>query len=429
MANVQNYQCPACGGPLEFVATLGKLKCPYCDSVFSPDQIAETHSSDVQEEESNLLNPHGLKEYTCPSCNATIICEQNTAATSCPYCNNPTIVETQFKGSLKPDYIIPFKIEKKQAIASLKDFYKGKPLLPGKFASNNQLEEIKGVYVPFYFFDGKAHGSANFSAQTVQKKETEDEIITITRHYSCTRDGEMDFEMVPADASRQIEDDLMDSIEPYNYRELKNFSTGYLPGYLAEVKNVSEEECLNRVIPRCTETCLSEMQNTVSGYNSVSRSGNNIQFRKSAVHYGLLPVYLLNTKYQDKKYRYAVNGQTKKIVGSLPISGAKGFLRFLLTFIISTIIVAGVLIGASYLLEMDTSKEALLAYAAIAGVISLFVALGSLLIAISKMKTVYTAAEANNYAASRLKLHHRNDTFINETRSVQKKEKPRQYQR
>ncbi len=66
------------------------------------------------------------ESYTCPSCGAELICDETTAATSCPYCGNTTIVPGQLSGARKPDYIIPFKLSKEDAVAALKNHYKKK---------------------------------------------------------------------------------------------------------------------------------------------------------------------------------------------------------------------------------------------------------------------------------------------------------------
>ena len=60
---------------------------------------------------------------------------------------------------LRPDLIIPFKLDKKAAKAKLQEHLKGKTLLPRVFRSQNHIDEIKGVYVPFWLFDSDADAS------------------------------------------------------------------------------------------------------------------------------------------------------------------------------------------------------------------------------------------------------------------------------
>ncbi len=66
--------------------------------------------------------------YVCQSCGGEIIADDTTAATSCPFCGNPTIFKSQLSGELKPDYIIPFKLDKNTAKEALKKHLTGKKL-------------------------------------------------------------------------------------------------------------------------------------------------------------------------------------------------------------------------------------------------------------------------------------------------------------
>lgn len=361
--DIQNYKCLACGGGLRFDPASGKVICEYCDSKFDIEQIEkeygtqETSESEKPEEAAdagdaafdgqesnwntdNLTEDWGedagkMREYNCPSCGAVILCEQTTAATSCPYCDNPTVIETQFSGTLRPDYIIPFKLKKQQAIDKLKEFYQGKKLLPKLFAAENHLQEIKGIYVPFWFFDGVARGHAVFNTTTSTSHYSGDYKITTTRHFECVRDADIPFAMVPVDASEKMPDDLMDSLEPFNYGELKEFSTAYLPGYLADKYDVSIDNSIGRANVRCCKTCLDILRSSVTGYDTCSLASKNIVLEKGTVHYGLLPVYLLYTRWDEKRFLFAVNGQTGKVVGNLPVSAGKAVGRFFMKFLLS----------------------------------------------------------------------------------------------
>ncbi len=349
---ITNYQCPACTGPLHFVGESGRLECEYCGSSFDVAEIealykekeqkaaeaAETEKDkpsdsaeasaggDGSEWDVSDLNAdwgedvHGMRAYSCPSCGAELICEETTAATSCPYCGNPTVVPGQFSGILKPDYVLPFKLSKEDAIKALKRHYLKKPLLPSTFSKANHLEEIKGIYVPFWMYDGEASGSVQFHATRVSKYRSGDYEITETSHFNVQRAGNIAFEKVPVDASRKMPDDYMDSIEPYDYSELKPFSTAYLPGFLADKYDVSVEDSCERADKRCAGSLVSALEGTVTGYTSCSETGRSIYLKRGKVHYALLPVWMLNTKWEGKDFLFAMNGQTGKLVGNLPVS-------------------------------------------------------------------------------------------------------------
>lgn len=362
--SITNYKCLACGGGLRFDPSSGKVVCEYCDSTFTIEEMEkayDTHENEAHASESetsgqnqnespssenqgdewntNELNSEwgsdasNMKEYNCPSCGANILCEATTAATSCPYCDNPTVIETQFSGTLRPDYIIPFKLKKQEAIDALKKFYKGKTLLPKLFSEENHLQEIKGIYVPFWLFNASADARMRYHATKSSVIRHGDSETTTTSHYDCTRNGTIDFEKIPVDASLKMPDDLMDSLEPFDYADLKDFSTAYLPGYLADKYDMSVENCFERANQRCMESAEMVMRKTVSGYDTVSLSEKKINLKKGVVNYGLLPVYLLHTKWGDEKFLFGVNGQTGKVVGDLPISSGRCFFHFVKKFV------------------------------------------------------------------------------------------------
>ena len=252
----------------------------------------------------------GMKAYSCPSCGAELICDASTAATSCPYCGNPTVVPGQFAGTLKPDFVIPFKLSREDAIRKLKKHYRGKVFLPKSFSKENHLQEIQGVYVPFWLFSGEAEGNAHYEC-TRSHKRTEGEYEVIkTEHFDVYRAGTMPFEKVPVDASTKMPDDHMDSIEPYNYDDLKPFSTAYLPGFLADKFDVSADKSRERADVRCLGSLKKALQGTVTGYATCFPRGEHADIQRGKVHYALLPVWLLNTKWQGKDFLFAMNGQT-----------------------------------------------------------------------------------------------------------------------
>ncbi len=349
---ITEYKCPACTAPLRYDGESEKLECEYCGGSFTLAEVEKLYADRVEEaaaafpeaeekdwDASDLSgdwgeDAAGMRAYTCPSCGAELVCEETTAATSCPYCGNNAIVPGQFKGTLKPDYVIPFKLSKEEAVRALKQHYGKKIFLPKAFSDANHLEEVKGIYVPFWLIDGEADADCTFHGTRSHTRREGDYRVTTTEHFHVRRAGTVAFERVPVDASRKMQDAYMDALEPFDYGELKPFSTAYLPGYLADKYDVSAEESMARGESRCRNSATAAMRADVLGYETLTPLGTRVQLRRGKVHYALIPVWTLHTKWQGKDYLFMMNGQTGKMVGDLPISRKKYWGTFALLSVI-----------------------------------------------------------------------------------------------
>lgn len=333
MAELQEYKCPHCGGAITFDSSVQKMKCPYCDSEFEMEtlkaldaELSKEKPDEINWQETTAdpslsqdANSEGLKSYVCNSCGGQIVCDATTAATSCPFCGNPVVLMGQFQGSKKPDLVIPFKLDKESAKIKLREHIKGKALIPKLFKDDNHIDEIKGIYVPFWLFDADADCSVRFNA-TKEKIWSDARFNYVeTDYYRVTRAGQIGFSNVPVDGSSKMPDDLMESIEPYDMADAVDFQTAYLSGYMADRYDVLSKECVDRANNRIKETAEEAFRATVTGYNTVTTSSSSIRTTEGKVKYALLPVWLLNTSFEKATYTFAMNGQTGKFVGNLPL--------------------------------------------------------------------------------------------------------------
>ena len=261
----------------------------------------------------------GLRTYVCKSCGGEIVGDETTGATSCPFCGNPVVMMGQFSGALKPDYVIPFKLDKKAAKEALKKHYQGKRLLPKVFKDANHIDEIKGIYVPFWLFDADANADIRYKATRTSHWSDSDYNYTKTDYYSIWRSGSLGFSGVPVDGSSKIENDLMESIEPFDFSQAVDFQTAYLAGYLADKYDVDAEQSIVRANERIKTSTEQAFQSTVQGYVTVTPEYSGVRLFNTNAKYALYPVWILNTSWNGKKYTFAMNGQTGKLVGDLPL--------------------------------------------------------------------------------------------------------------
>jgi len=335
--DIKEYKCPNCAGAVKFDSSSQKMKCPYCDTEFEMEALADYQKQIAVPEKDSMGKLDTSEAGTawgaedlgdlstghCPSCGAELVGDSNTIATVCPCCGNTQIVQKRIQGLMKPEYVLPFQLEKKSATEALKNFYKNKKLLPDLFKEENRVNSIQGLYVPFWLYDAKSNGSATYKATKVRSWSSGGYSYTRTDFYSVYREGGVGFEKVPVDGSEKMNDDYMDAIEPYDYKLLKDFQSAYLSGYLAEKYDVDVEASKARAIRRMKNSMENMFSQSVKGYSTVSKERSVINVDNGKVSYSLMPVWILNTKYQNENYQFMMNGQSGNLVGKLPIDKGK----------------------------------------------------------------------------------------------------------
>lgn len=352
---VVSYKCPNCGGELTFDPESQKLKCEYCFSSFDEEEVKnltnqhtyDTPGKEIVEDASDAAyyNVEGdANLYTCPSCGAQIIADATTSATNCYYCHKPIAFTKQLSDEFKPSKIIPFQKSKQQALDTFLQWCGKKKFLPNDFSSPRQLENIAGVYVPFWLVDCDTNGYMRGTGKKVKTWTQGDYRYTQTDVYAISRAANISFAYLPHDASKKAEDKVMDSISPFNYSALQDFSYSYLSGFISEKYDVSKEEIYPTIKARVDQAVRNELRSSVSGYSSTSMASTNVQINRTCFHYALLPVWMLTYIYQGKTYMFAMNGQTGKTFGSIPISIGKVNKFTLILFLIFFAIILFVLL-------------------------------------------------------------------------------------
>ncbi len=333
MSAITEQKCPHCGGAVEFNVGAQKLKCPYCDAEFdiaAIQQAEEFAANTVEQINWNSQGSQwgagetdGMNVYACKSCGGEIVADATTGATSCPYCGNQVVMQGQFSGALKPDLVIPFKLDKKAAKEALKKHFKGKKFVPKAFLSDSKLDEVKGVYVPHWLFSCDAVVNATYQAEKYRHWSDSKNNYTETTAFNIYRSGSIGFDNVPVDGSTKMPDDLMESIEPFNINEAVPFNTAYLAGYLADKYDVDVSQSMGRANERIQASALDAFEDTVEGYNSVTPMQAAMQVANGSYKYALYPVWILNVKWKGQNHTFAMNGQTGKFVGNIPTEEKK----------------------------------------------------------------------------------------------------------
>ena len=336
------YRCPCCASPLVFDGKSQEMTCHSCGNTLAVEGLEEASKVNVENttdeqmhweipeaQEYDQAESQHLRAYHCQTCGAEIVADDVTAATECIYCGNPTILPGVLAGAYRPDGVLPFKTTKKEAQEAFRNHCKSKKLLPSGFYDDSRLEKITGVYVPFWLFQCEAEADMTYKATRVSVSRQGQYEITRTSHFLLRRGGHVRFKEVPVDGSSKMDDAMMESIEPFDAQESKDFSIPYLSGYQAQRHDVGAQACQGRANERIRNSVKSLMDGTVMGYTTAVPVNTQIEMEHGKVKQVLMPVWMLNTRWKDQMFTFAMNGQTGRFIGDLPTDKGK-FWKWLL---------------------------------------------------------------------------------------------------
>jgi len=353
MSTVIHYKCPNCGADMAFDTKSGMLLCGSCGRTDSIEQMAgkdkpsggdysyqmddedkqaadsgfnQDYSDPSQEDEPSNHSTFGENdavEYHCNNCGAVVITDAQTTSTTCSFCGAGVILGDRLSGSLAPARVIPFTINKEQAQEAFRKWCKKGRLTPNNFMTADRIKNITGIYVPFWLYDLNGRGELDATCTKVRTYTVGDWIYTETKYYHVYRKADLNYSRIPCDASKKMEDGMMDKLEPYEYVNLKDFEMPYLAGYIAEKYDFNDDEMLPRIKQRATSYVDSYIQSTIGAYSTVNVNNKDIYIRKLKAEYTLLPIWMVCYDYNKSEHIFAMNGQTGKVVGKPPLSVAK----------------------------------------------------------------------------------------------------------
>ncbi len=336
MAEAILFKCPSCGGNLEFDPAGGRFVCGYCGSSFDEEELrawSERAEKEAEaKERAEKASARGrsgeeagrsMREYHCANCGAQIVTEETTAATRCYYCHSPVVLTEQISEAFRPDEVIPFRVDREEARASFDRYIRKKLFVDRRFFSDAQLEDFSGVYYPYWL--GDVVGRATFSGEgtTVSSVTTRRHVVTTTRYYRLEREGQVSFHNMVRKALNKADRKLSDGIHPYDLQEAEPFASGYLSGFLAERRDVEEEDARKDIVDE-TRGYVQKLMTEDSGLSGVSGRTEYVPARAD-MRYALLPAWVLTYSHDITKrvYYYMMNGQNGRVCGKLPVNRGK----------------------------------------------------------------------------------------------------------
>jgi len=348
--SVENYKCPSCGAPISFNPKTGGFKCDFCFSSYTEEELtkymeglqAKKDNADEGSSASESTGDGGVKQYHCNNCGAEVVVGDTSSTAFCYYCHSPVVLSDRLKGDFRPDKIIPFKLDKKEALKHFADWVKGKKYVPSDFTSNSTKEKITGIYLPHWQADVIADVDYHATGLKISTWQTGNIKYTKTDKYKIDRIGKIELDKFQELAFTKIDKPLINAISPYDLEEQKDFSQGYLAGFSSEQYDIKKEEIEPVIKERAGDYTKNLIHGSTDYAGCIEDEHDNTSYTVQNYAYVLLPSWVLTYLYKGKTYVFALNGQTGKATGELPVNKFKlGIVSAIMSGVVAALLLLG----------------------------------------------------------------------------------------
>lgn len=413
-------ECPTCGAALMFDPESGKMKCDGCGNMYEGyelDQVRrveETETLSVKqtgEEEDSVRRIQYSQDageyeeplqgaetddrmecqvYTCTACGAEIYVNDVEVSKFCAYCGQPTVIYNRVSQARKPKYIIPFTVTQDRALSIIRERLSKGFFIPQEIR-NFELERVRGIYIPFWLYDIHYHDSEYLRGDVGSGKSRST--------YYYFREAEGDFYRITLDASRQLNDESSQRLEPYDLNGMKEFQLSYLSGFYADSFDMDTRDLDDQAIQRAKGMFEEEVKKTVSASDvQVLKRDPRQEIRNT--EYAMFPAWFLTIRYEGNPYTMLINGQTGKLIGGLPYDKKKEKACMTLFGILFS--VCAIFISYFVLLDSEDMEEvlkSLMAFGMVGGILS--VTAHGIMAKVEASTKLTSLSETNRYVKDR----------------------------
>lgn len=362
--------CPNCGAPeMTFDPSSGGLLCQYCNhreaaqvqvpAAQAPAAPAPTQTAPVQapgqaqapaavapNQENSLQSGFQLeqgqgggfglavREIECQTCGARVALSEGTTSSSCDFCGSPQVLEqSQNRNIIRPQGLVPFQIDRNSAQSQFRDWLGGF-FRPGDLKQKASLGEIGGVYVPYWTYDADVATRWQAEAgyyyyETVTKvvdvdgkKQTQQVQERRTRWERASGHRQDHYDDVLVPASGGLDEKLAMKLGTFDTSQLQPYSPDFISGFKAEEYALSLRDGWPKAQQQIDRSQHDRCARDVPGDTHRSLEMQH-QFSRETYKHILLPIWIASYRYNDKLYRFLVNGQTGEVQGEAPISWIK----------------------------------------------------------------------------------------------------------
>ena len=308
------YDCPNCGGNLVFDIRTQMLYCAHCESVMDP----------YYPEQQPGLQPESREEFdvtvfTCPSCGAEIASTNISATGFCTYCGASAVFEKRIRGEKRPQKIIPFMKTREDCREAYLKAIRSAAFVPPELKDPAFLDRFTGVYIPYWTYDVSFGPDVSVTGKKTYTKGS----YEYTDYYDLNCMIEPARQELSFDASSSFDDHIGEVIGPFEEKDMRPFTPGYLAGFFSDIADVPSEVYLDDAEAAVARQAYPQLENQFPGYTvempkSQAKVEQDLQMKTSSAG-AMFPVWFLTWRKNDRVAYSVVNGQTGKVYADIPV--------------------------------------------------------------------------------------------------------------
>lgn len=335
-ASGNDFPCQNCGAKLTYDAGAQALKCPYCGSQQAIPQSRGGRGPAAREipiEEGLRLAARGfgtpVTQVSCKDCGASVNVSPGEQTARCAFCGSQQVLAQDAPGTaIRPESLVPFKLDKAAANAKFEAWLGGLWFRPNDLKKMAKLQEMGGVYIPFWTFDAWARSDWTADAgyyyyeteyYTDQNGNQQSRQVQRTRWEPASGWREDFHDDTLVCASKGLPPELVARFQTFDTKQLTPYEPQFLAGWRAESYavdlmpgwGVAQEEMSRVQQSRCSQDVPGDTHRSLRVRN---------QFSHVTFKHVLLPIWIAAYRYRGAPYQFLVNGQTGEVVGKAPWS-------------------------------------------------------------------------------------------------------------
>ena len=339
-----DIKCPGCGTSIgiKFDPVTASLTCPFCGlstTIPTPQKGAVAEELDFNSalQRASADWGHYMKLIVCSNCGGQALYDVEQVSGACPFCGSSSVAPAAETDKIMvPNAIIPFSVSKEQTQEMFIKFAKKKKLV-NKKVFNCQLENVVGIYVPYWTFDTYT-ASYYYAYRDLGMNAGYDHINGTWYQY---------IDDIPVFATDRLRHPFISKIQKFDFEKAVPYSPQYIAGIPAERYTLG----LNEGWERSKDQITKILKKAVHRFNNhlrvedIATNYYNVKFR-----YLLAPVYLATYKFGKKTLPVAINGQTGETYCDVPTNIKKIIVLGTIALIIASAIeFLGILLISPYL--------------------------------------------------------------------------------